>query len=372
MSPTTKRVAVAVMLAHGGATAADHPRHDFPERIIQSTTAREGDDAESLAEDYARRLLLREPDSPYSALRDVGEITANSGWHEALDESGLAPADGVKAYAFRMGLTKARPAVDLEISSQYLGYDPFIGASATKAAVDEDIFRHAIEYSGFHNAAIAANYAVGAQMLRDSLKRVPAERHEEQNLRKDVLDRFLAMGASDVIDDYDGDYLERLVAGEITDFRPGVSPSLAVDYLPAQYRVARLAAAYHDMSGYFGGFPCLRTGVHNPAFAGTGTENDTRALCFVDANDQDVYTWYLRQLKAQMEGLQRYPDQPKESALVRLLKPIAVLSEVAGIASFINFTTGLRALGKGWVRPGSVKTSYRRLSMQFCKKAGGA
>ena len=359
-------MALAISVVSPCASSREVPARDFPEYLMQSAIDQDGDSPGILDEDYARKLLLTTPGSPYSSMRSVDVSELDASWKEAMGRAGYGADESLDVYARRMGLTKARPRLDVDMRPSYAAYDPFIAAQAIKAAVDEDIFCQSVSYTGFHNSALAANYAVGAQILRDKLYRVPLEKHDEFNLRADVLERFMALEAQDVIDEYDGDYLQRLLKAEITDFRPGVSPSLDVDYLPAQFRVARVAAAYHDQTGYFGGFPCLPSGAHNPAFAGSGMEGDTRALCFVDATDQDTYAWYLGQLKDQMAGIKRYPDNEKESVILKLLMPVAIISEVAGIASFINFTTGIRAWSKGLIRSKPVKNMYHKVNTRMC------
>ncbi|KAF1008194.1 MAG: hypothetical protein GAK28_01173 [Luteibacter sp.] len=334
---------------------------------MQSIVEKEGDETDRFNDEHARSFLLVDPSSAYSDLRVIASEDLDESWHDALARSGLDADVGIEVYARRMGLTKARPQVDIVVDPAYDHYDPLIGAQATKAAMDEDIFRQAVNYTGYHNSALAANYAVGAQILRDKLHRVPVDKHDDYNLRSDVLERFMHLATKDVIDDYDGDYLQRLLKSEMVEFRPGTSPSLGVQYIPAQFRVARVAAAYHDQTGYFGGYPCLPSGRYNPSFAGTGKEGDSRALCFVDATDQDTYAWYQKQLADQIEGIKRYPDNIKESGLVKLLRPIAIISEAAGIGSFIHFSTGLRAWGKGMIRPRPVKNIYQKINTRMCK-----
>ncbi|UPG94941.1 hypothetical protein [Luteibacter aegosomatissinici] len=340
---------------------------DLPELLVQLSVQKEGDTPKILEDDFARNLLLINPASPYSDRRDADDIVGDAGWQGVPAMAAVSDHEIVLAYARRMGLTKARPGIDVPVHPGYARYDAFIGAQATKAAIDEDIFRQALEYAGYSSAAIVATYAVGAQVLRDQLRTVPASKHEGLNLRPDVLERFMALTASDVIDDYDGEYLQRLYNSQVLDFRPGISPSMAVPYIPAPFRAARIAAAYHDMSGYFGGFPCQKDGRLNPAFAGTGEEGDTRALCFVDANDQDVHAWYVGQLQNQLDGVKRYPESTKESALSKLLRPIAIIGEVAGIASFINFATGIRAWVKGMIPSKPVRNMYGNIGQKVCK-----
>lgn len=342
------------------------PSEAFPEYLIQSVVEREGDDTTSFDDETARNLLLIEPTSPYSELRS-SPLSGNEAWTEAAAKLGITDAEAMHVYTRRMGLTKARPGIDVNVHASYESLDPFVGASATKAAVDRDIFDQALTNAGFSKSAIAANFAVGAQILRDLLGTVPEEQHDEQNLRKDVLERFMALKPFQDVDEYDGDYLLRMLRSKITDFVPGTSPSLAVPYIPAQFRVARVASAYHDMTGYFGGSPCNQDMSFNPSFAGTGQEGDKRALCFIDANDQAVHAWYLKQLDDHVRGIKRYPDARRESVLIKLMKPVAIIGEIAGMASFINLTTGIRAFGKGLIKPISVKNMYRKLSTRMCK-----
>jgi len=339
-------------------------RPDFVE-LLEERDAREVPDRGEVDDATLERFLLVDPASPYSDLREPPSLLSEV-WKDELDLAGIDVAEGFRQLARRLGMTKSRPGIDVKLDPALAIYDDFVAAQITKAGVDLDIQRQAIEHFRFHRSAMAANFAVAAQLLRDRMSAVDPEDHEAAYILPDVLDRFMALGPNDEMTSFDADYLESILSAETRAFRPSRKDGEVV--LPPQFRVARLAAAYHDRTSYFTGVPCLQSGKYNPNNANDGHKDDTREFCLVDATDRAVHQWYLGRYQAQLDGIKRYPDEEVyTNGLQRLLKPFAIISEAVGIVSFIRFSTGMRLYSRGKV-PAAVPERFRsRINLKMCR-----
>lgn len=343
------------------------PRPDFVE-LLELKNAESGAAADT-DDSLIERFLLADPASPYSDLKFAPNSLVEEAWHDELKAAGITMEEGFRQLAHRLGMTKARPYTDVVLRPELSSYDPFVAAQVVKADVDVDIFRQAIEHFQFHRSAIAANFAVAAQLLRERMSEVDPSRYEAAYILPDVLERFMALGPDDQMAEFDAEYLEFILSAETSAFHAYRKPGKQDSVLPPQFRVARLAAAYHDRTGYYGTSPCLPSAQFRPGLAGTGEEGDTRALCFVDATDRAVHAWYLQQYRNQAEGIKRYPDKVVyDSALRRLLRPIAIISEAVGIVSFIRFSTGMRLLAKGKGSSASTERLRSTINKKMCRK----
>jgi len=344
--------------------ASTEERPDFVE-LLEERDAMEIADRGEVDDAAIERLLLIDPASPYSDLREP-PLLLHDIWKTELDLAGIDAAEGFRQLARRLGMTKSRPDIDVTIDPALGMYDRFVAAQITKAGVDPDIQRQAIEHFRFHRSAMAANFAVAAQILRDRMETVAAEDREAAYILPDVLDRFMALGPNDEMTSFDAEYLESILSTETLAFRPHLKAGEAV--LPPQFRVARLAAAYHDRTSYFTGVPCMPDGKHDPNNANDGHKDDTREFCLVDATDRAVHQWYLDQYQAQQNGIKRYPDQEVyTNGLQRLLGPIAIISEAVGIVSFIRFSTGMRLYSRGKVPAAGPERLRSRINLKMCR-----
>jgi hypothetical protein len=360
-------IAGATLLASPFAclASADEPP-DFVE-LLEERHAKEVPDRGDVDDEVIERFMLVDPTFPYSELREPPSMLQDM-WKSELEVVGIDAREGYRQIARRYGMTKSRPGIDVQLDPALGMYDPFVSAQITKAGVDPDIERQAIEHFRFHRSAIAANFAVAAQLLRDRIKRMDPADYEAAYILPDVLDRFMALSPTDEMTAFDGDYLESILSAETRAFRPDRKGGETV--LPPQFRVARLAAAYHDRTGYFAMPPCLPSGGYHPNNASTGGNDDTRQLCLVDATDRAVHQWYLGQYQAQIEGIKRYPDdEPYTSGLQRLLRPIAIISEAVGIVSFIRFSTGMRLFNRGKVPAAAPERFRSKVNQIKCRRS---
>ncbi|TCV92020.1 hypothetical protein EC912_10811 [Luteibacter rhizovicinus] len=346
---------------------------DFVEVLMEETSALDGDDVIELSDDYAAKLMLK-TDSIYSDLRPVPNTPPSPAWATALIKARpwnpLSPEQGWAAFALRMGLTRARPLIEVRVDRGYSDLDRLIGASATKAAIDRDIFNTVLDMFDYSKASIAANYAVGAQLLREMAARVDPSEHAGQNIRPEVLQRFMKHAHYSQISEEDGEYLLSVLDSEIRAFEPGVSPSTQQPYIPAHFRVARLAAAYYMKSGYMTPrqSPCLPSGDENPGHAGLGMDIDAKEICFSAATDRATHAWFVRHLADQEQGIKRYSTSDDDPAIFKLLRPASIIVEALDIANFTRFALSSRIFAKktSWARPGvnRLPTKINRM----CKK----
>lgn len=260
------------------------------------------------------RQMLVNPESPYSELVAEPGFTNDVDWPETLDRIQGGPLTSDQALAvmqWDLGMTRARPGLDIAIRPGFR--DDFAAAGATKADVDPDIFWHVLDLTGYSHSTKAAAYAVGLQILRHQLQRIPEARRMALSVDPEVFDRFMRARHFDEVSEYDLDYVSMLVQQRLVHWRAGEVASTGLRSLPAAYRVARVAAAYRDLQGYIGGYPCNRDGMPVATFAGTGADADAQPLCFAAATDRAVHRWYLDESRRQAA---RIPPR-RESGLGR-------------------------------------------------------
>lgn len=279
--------------------------------------------------------MLLDPGSPYSELDPSPRFTNEVAWAELVSSLPSPDIDGDAALAIMqwdLGMTKARPGVEVEVASGYR--DPFVAASARKADVDADIFWQALNLTGNRYSTVAATYAVGLQILRAQIASTPEAERERLGIDAAVFDRLMAASHAGETQAYDLHYLATLVQFRLVHWQPGGKASTSRRNLPLAYRVARVAAAYRDTQGYVNGGPCQRDASPRLATAGTGTTDDDRPLCFVAATDRAVHRWYLREYRTQVSGF--IPNQHIHDGLHKLLNVAAGIVALLDFAGFVE------------------------------------
>jgi hypothetical protein len=131
----------------------------------------------------------------------------------------------------------------------------------------------------------------------------------------------MAHGAQDVTDE-DSHYLGAVLRGALSSralpYASGGLPS----GLPTVYRVARVAAAYEDASGYTGGPTCTDANPPDP--------EPGKPFCFAAATDRAVRSWYRREVLWQQERHETSTQESLFEKAVHWLAPIVFLLD--GIA----------------------------------------
>jgi hypothetical protein len=300
--------------------------------------SKEGTSAEYMQRDsdktYARYVLNR-PDFPYAdevvrALPSADEPTRRAVVTASTPERPVNQRDLHNMKVWDLGFTKARMGYDIHWLPAEL-YFPG-AANAVKAGVEPDIYAQALRLTGGGYPAIAANYAVAAQLLRAKLASTPRQRWTERGLRQDVIDHFVHADDATKLSDFDLHYLIQLLDGAMAGWDVGHQSVYGLRELPLPFRVGRIAAAYRERNPYDDP-PCLANGRYDPAQAGMGGF-DRRPLCFGDATDRAVHAWYAGTLR----------DELSTRAVERMAAP-------------------LRSSRQGWIgvaRPGAIGLASRK------------
>lgn len=240
-----------------------------------------GGEQASLAGQDIIRQMLKEPTSPYSDVVLQPDFTNGIDWSATIDafaDRGLTSVDALAALRWDLGMTRARPGIDITARKGFR--DAYVSASASKADVDADIFWHMLDLTGFRHSTKAAVYAVGMQILRSQAIAVPSEQWIATGIDASVFARVMGAQHMDQLSHYDLEYLSALVQYRLLHWRAGKAGSAGHRSLPVAYRVARAAAAYRDAQGYIGSAPCTRDGSPSLRSAGSGGHGDDRPLCF--------------------------------------------------------------------------------------------
>ncbi|WP_413625174.1 hypothetical protein [Luteibacter sp. Lutesp34] len=284
------------------------------------------------------RDILVDPASPYSDTNRSPAFAHEPHWRAALDALGdrvTSDRDALEVLYWDLGVTKARPGVDLEAGATGPFKDPFIAAGARKADVDADIFWHMLDVTGYAHSTKAAYYAVALQILRRQMQDIGPERRAALGVHADVFDRVMAARHDEEISPHDLRYLSALVQHRMLHWRPGGRASTGLRELPVAYRIARIAAAYRDARGYVMGPPCQADGSASMSTAGTGVDGDRRDLCFAGATDRAVHRWYVEEVRFQARPRPRRPAEHDSlfSAIALLALP---LLEMASVLEFVE------------------------------------
>ncbi|HEY4293817.1 hypothetical protein [Luteibacter sp.] len=263
------------------------------------------------------RDMLVDPASPYSEVQPLPAFVNDLAWPAALESlpEQLDDQQALDVIRWDLGMTRARPGVDIPVGAVHGYRDRFVAASAIKADVDADIFWHMLDLTGFRHSTKAAYYATGMQVLRNQMGTTEPAQLAALGIDVDVFRRVMQARSLSYIADHDLRYLSALVQHRLIHWQAGGDASTGLRELPMAFRIARVAAAYRDAEGYFVGSPCRPDGSPAANVAGTGMPGDPRDLCFVAATDRAVHRWYLDEVRAQ--AIPRR-DRPEPNGLARL------------------------------------------------------
>lgn len=307
--------------------------------LQRERVARLGTDDAPQARDVLLDQLLVDPTSPYSDLREHPDFTNDVEWPAVLARlSGkLSTSDALAVLSWDLGLTRARPGLDVEPPGGFR--DPFIAASASKADVDADIFWHILDLTGYRHSTKAATYAVAMQILRRQLTTTDADRQAALGVDKDIFARVMAASSFDQVPSYDMHYLSALVQHRLIHWQVGERASTGRRALPTAFRIARVAAAYRDAQGYLGSFPCRRDATPSASNAGTGKADDERPLCFVAATDLAVHRWYVDEADRQA----RWVPEHEPGGMQRLIGFATAVLALLDLAPLVEMVEAVAA-----------------------------
>jgi hypothetical protein len=312
------------------------------------------------------RQMLVDPASPYSAMTDAPGFTNEVDWPDivrTIKTGEVSLRDALTVMQWDLGMTRARPGVDLLVRRGYR--DDFVAASATKADVDPDIFWHMLDLSGFRHSARGATFAVGLQILRTQMARIPPERYVAVGIDADVFNRVMQAQHMDQVTSYDLNYLSTLVQYRLIHWRAGERASTGLRALPMAFRVSRVAAAYRDALAYVSGPTCHKDGSPVSGTAGTGAEGDTRPLCFVGATDRAVHRWYLDEVRRQAT----YVPEREERGLQRLIKfaaAVLALMDMAAVVEVVEAVIADDLVASDAITGAQADVAAERADLLFC------
>lgn len=309
--------------------------------------SKEGKSAEYIERDsdeVYERYVLNRPDFPYANEVVQPLSDADAPTRRALDsvstrEHPVNQRDLHNMKVWDLGFTKARMGYDVHWLPDGLYYQG--GANAVKAGIEPDIYERAFDLAGSGYPAIAGSYAVAAQLLRTKLASTPRPRWKELGLRQDVIDHFVHADSAAKLSDFDLHYLIQFLDGEMATWDAGHQSAYGLRELPVVFRVGRAAAAYHERNGYRTN-PCLDDYRYDPVNAGMGGV-ERRPLCFRDATDRAVRSWYVRTLRDELSST-RSLSQTNPDGVARM-------------------AVSLRSSRQGWIgitRPGGATVAARK------------
>jgi hypothetical protein len=303
-------LAIAIYISAIPVRASTHTA-DVMSALIQEYS-REGTSAEYLrrSSDHSyERYVLNRPGFPYAEVvhASLPEADAPTRRVIAAVSSSGHPVNGRDLHDMKvwdLGYTKARLGREIPQLPGSLGN--VSGArSLVKAGIDLDIYAQATHLVGPDYPMIAANYALAAQVLRTRLTTMPRTLWAQHGLRPDVLDRFVHAESGPAMDDYDFHYLIHILDGALSTWTAGEPSTYGLRELPTNFRLARVAAAYRDRMPY-DHEPCHDDHTYDAQHAGMGGV-DRRPLCFDDATDRAVHSWYAAEFRTEMSSLRPVP-----------------------------------------------------------------
>lgn len=321
-------------MAIGAALPAGATTHAVdPIAALIREYSKEGTSAEYIERDSDEayeRYVLNRPDFPYAseviqALPEADAPTRRALRTVSTREHPVNQRDLHGMKVWDLGFTKARMGYEIHWLPEELHVPG--AANAVKAGIEPDIYAQAFQLAGPGYPAIAANYAVAAQLLRTKLASMPRPRWRELGLRHDVVDRFVHARDAAAMTDFDFHYLIQFLDGAMATWEAGHQSVYGLRELPLPFRVGRAAAGYRERDGYDTP-PCLATGAYDPAHAGMGGL-DRRPLCFGDATDRAVRGWYVRTLRDELSTAQPMPR--------------------AGLGAAGRMAAPLRSSRQGWI-----------------------
>lgn len=304
-----------------------------------------------------RRLLgqlLARPGELYSPLVKSPTFTNEVWWPGFVDTftPQLQEQDVLGGLQRQLGLTKARPGIDIAVTpgdvAAFRGRE--VAASARKAGIDIDIFNKVLD---MHSPRVveAAHDAVALQMLRDDMARVPREQWTAYGIDAESYQRYMKAGHAHELRQGDTLYLSSLVATAVK------TRGIALDasgepQLPAAFRVARAAAAFKDRVGYYSGRPfCTGNAVHPDRPRDPSALDHNQPLCFIDATDRDVLRWFHHEARLEHRGLRIHENT--HHSVERLTRILGILMPLMDLAAFVEVAeaTATRELAESSALP---------------------
>lgn len=317
------------------------------------------------------RALLESPSSPYSEPTAEPYLVNEIWWDDFVPQvdHGRGTEAVVNTLRWQLGLTKARPGKEIEVSPEqsiaFRGAEA--AANAIKAGIDPDLFAKAWDMNPTH-VTVAAHDAVALQIVREQMAAAPREAWPSLAIDPAVIDRYMrARNGGEILAD-DADYLSSVVSAAI---QSGTSSTGADGtlQLPAAFRVARVAAAYKDALGYFGAEPYCIGGEPSPRLAtGPGALDDNRPLCFVGATDRGVLAWYREESRLDLSGA-RIHENTKEG-WSRALTILGIITPIMDLAAFVEFAEAAaseQALDLEGSAGSAASEASQRLSRLMCE-----
>jgi hypothetical protein len=367
MKPLLRLACLAALLPLP-AYATDPMSVDVYRELIRHRTADLGVDKalDYDTREYVSRFLVN-PDSSYSDLRTDPPIVNEVWWYDFVDGLAIdAPDKSSAALAmlqWQGGFTKARfkdlgapddpdtTAGDVDVvvddlsARSYARYgargksntlrNPNAAANAIKARVDADIYLKAWDLNGALTT-VAAGHAVALQILREQVLNNPPETHEARGIMGDVLTRYLKQDSPERISENDLAYLADILRFALSDHSVEVDEHGKMQ-LPAAYRVARVAAAYADASGYFASERyCDGNKPGKNALSGPGTIDYHAPLCFVAATERAVQSWFRKQMRQEEASVRSAHNSPDEAER-RVHFWFNTVLTLVDVAAFVEF-----------------------------------
>ncbi|HVI54718.1 MAG TPA: hypothetical protein VM621_06665 [Luteibacter sp.] len=251
--------------------------------------------------------LLAEPSSVYSAAADPRQWKLGGmPWQRALRrmaeelDTPMTDLDAIRTVAWDLGFTHALPGLSAGDQPVSLAGDALVQANLIKAGVSVDIFLQSLRLFGEGHYAVAAYYAVAAQLARDRVHVLPEARRRVSGIREMVVFRFMMADRIAEIVGSDWSYLANIVESERSGWHAGRTTIYGHREIPLPFRIARVAAAYRQSLPYVGDPPCTAKGLANRKVAALSPYDPRRELCASHASDRALHAWFRRVLDLQM------------------------------------------------------------------------
>lgn len=316
------------------------------------------------------RAMLLDPSSPYSELQPAPFFMNDVAWATAVSSLPGPPITDQQALdvmRWDLGLTKARPDIDVAVGSGEGFRDRFVAASARKADVDPDIFWHMLTLTGYRHSTKAAYYAVAMQMLRRQMAEVPARRHAALGIDAATFQRVMQAYHLGQVPEHDLRYLSTLVQHRLIHWRVGGKASTGLRELPVAFRIARVAAAYRDADGYFMGAPCTPDALPDKQVAGSGQPGDYRDLCLVAATDRAVHRWYLQEMRNEARLRPDRRHARSSQLLASLIAMVMPLFEMANILEVMEAAVADDLLAADAIGVDEAEVAAERADLLTCR-----
>ena len=284
--------------------------------------------------------MLHDVHSPYSEIQPAPRFANTIAWPDFVDGLAGQPThhDVLQTMQWQLGLTKARPGIDIDVGPAderaYKGKEA--AANALKAGISAQVFTTALDRH-YPRLTIAAKEAVAVQLLGEQMATTPPDQWDAMAIRPSLFKRYVAGGKSlpDISED-DSQYLASLLSMALS--TGDMSMHDGVQQLPAAFRVARATAAYRDATGYIDD----RARCHGNAPA-PGLPHSREALsedgrlCIIAATDRGVLGWYRYEVRREHALLRQLAEQPRHRDKTGLLTMLGILLPLMDLAALVEF-----------------------------------